>query len=275
MAESHFAFTREHMGLLCSIAQRAGREVMAVYDAPFAASAKQDGSPVTEADLRADRVIREGLATGFPGVCIVSEESSPDMQDAADCFFLVDPLDGTREFVARNGEFTVNIAAIARGQPVAGVVLAPATGEMFYAARGVGAWRQTPQGEHALRVRPARAGEALRVLGSRSHQDSATRDWLAALSQPWTMKVAGSSLKFCRIAAGDADLYPRLGPTCQWDTAAGHAVLEQAGGAVRAASGSALAYGRDRPLINPYFVALADPSLTLPPLPPPALCGTI
>jgi 3'(2'),5'-bisphosphate nucleotidase len=261
-----FDFTHAQLEALCDIARRAASEVMAVYEAPFDTAAKADGSPVTEADLRADRVIRQDLASSFPGACIVSEESSPEIENAAESFFLVDPLDGTREFVARNGEFTVNIAAVERGRAVAGIVLAPALGELFYAARGLGAWQVIAGERRALAVRPALPGQPLRVLGSRSHRDAATQAWLARLRQPWQEHVAGSSLKFCRIAQGRADLYPRLGPTSQWDTAAGQAVLELAGGAVLVAGGRALSYGRDQPLINPHFVAMADRGLALPPL---------
>ena len=259
------AITEGQLRVLCDIARRAGDEVMAVYAADFASSAKADGSPVTEADLRADRAIRQGLEAHFPGWCIVSEESSPDVAQAAGRFFLIDPLDGTKEFVARNGEFTVNIALVEAGRAVAGVVLAPALGELFYAAQGLGAWRLANGAAHRIQVAGSHAGP-LRVLASRSHRGRRTDEWMAALGRPVEIVIAGSSLKFCRLAQGAADVYPRLGPTSQWDTAAGQAVLEAAGGAVLLADGTALRYGSDRPLINPDFVALGDLGLAVPPL---------
>ncbi len=260
------ALREDQLRRLCDIARRAGEEVMAVYAASFAITAKGDGSPVTEADLRADRMIRAGLTEHFPGWCIVSEESSPDVAQAANRFFLIDPLDGTKEFVARNGEFTVNIALVEDGRPIAGVVLAPARNELFFAAQRHGAWLEAPgTPAHRIEVAGPRTGP-LRVLASRSHGNPRTAAWMAGLARPFDIVIAGSSLKFCRIAQGAADLYPRLGPTSQWDTAAGQAVLEQAGGAVLTADGSPLGYGSDRPLINPNFVALGDPALALPPL---------
>ncbi|MEN9781368.1 MAG: 3(2),5-bisphosphate nucleotidase CysQ, partial [Pseudomonadota bacterium] len=171
--------------------------------------------------------------------------------------FLVDPLDGTKEFLKRNGEFTVNIALIEHGAPVAGVVLAPALGELFYAAQGLGAFKAQADGSGAQPIRCSAAPDdaPLRVVGSRSHGLGALDAWLAALKRPYVFTAAGSSLKFCRIAEGAADVYPRFGPTSQWDTAAGQCVLEQAGGRVVAAQAQPLRYGLDRLVINPEFVA--------------------
>ena len=257
--------------LLLQTAAAAAREIMAVYASAFSAHQKDDGSPVTEADLRADCVIRAGLAQHFAGVPVWSEES-----DAADGlhattprFFLVDPLDGTKEFIKRNGEFTINIALIEHGVPVAAVVQAPALGEVFHAARGVGAFaaRADGSGAHALRCQPDAATSVpaslpaatapLRVLGSRSHGLQQLDAWLATLGRPYTLQSVGSSLKFCRIAQGEADVYPRFGPTSQWDTAAGQCVLEAAGGRVCDLQGRSLRYGRDRDVINPDFIASA------------------
>ncbi len=251
-----------------AIAKAAGSEIMAVYAGDFAAWTKADASPLTEADLRADAVIREGLERILPGVFILSEESvSPDSDRRGD-FFLVDPLDGTREFLKRNGEFTVNIALVSGGRPVAGIVLAPTTGEVFFGALGLGAWREAADGSRLSLCNTSApvSGTPLRVMGSRSHASEALSRWLARLEGEHTFVAAGSSLKFCRIAQGQADIYPRHGPTCQWDTAAGQAVLEQAGGAVVDAQGQPLAYGLDRPIINPHFVALANASMKYPPL---------
>ncbi len=254
------------LAVLCEIAQRAGAQVMDVYRTDFATYEKSDSSPLTQADLRADTVIRQGLELAFPGVFILSEESSSAGLSDHESFFLVDPLDGTREFLKRNDEFTVNIALVQGGQAVAGVVLAPALGELFYAARGVGAWKHISSGDVRLHSSRADPTKPLRVMGSRSHGGDALASWLERLSRPYVFVPAGSSLKFCRIAEGAADIYPRMGPTSQWDTAAAQAVLEVAGGAVLDPAGQPLCYGLERPVLNPHFVALADPSILYPAL---------
>jgi 3'(2'),5'-bisphosphate nucleotidase len=171
-------------------------------------------------------------------------------------FFLVDPLDGTKEFLKRNDEFTVNIALIVEGIPVMGVVFAPALGEMFYAAQGEGAWKQDAQGLHAISTSLHDGVRPLRVMGSRSHGADKLNAWLDNLTQVHTFTAAGSSLKFCRIAEGLADIYPRFGPTSQWDTAAAQALLEEAGGKVVDMQGDRLHYGLDRPILNPEFMAV-------------------
>lgn len=250
---------RSQLETLVSIAEAAGREIMQVYAQDFTAWSKDDASPLTEADLRADRVIREGLECAFPGVFILSEESRSEGAAGVQDFFLVDPLDGTKEFLKRNDEFTVNIALVERGEVVAAVVLAPALGELFFGARGLGVWARDAAGERPLRVAPP--GATLRVIGSRSHGGEALQAWLSSLSVPHAFVAAGSSLKFCRIADGDADIYPRFGPTNQWDTAASQGILEMAGGAVTDLRGTPLLYGLERPQLNPDFVAVG--SLTL------------
>ena len=257
---------RTDLAALCRIAELAAQEVMAVYAADFASWSKQDSSPLTDADLRSDAVIRQGLNDAFPGVFIQSEESPSSQSSDQETFFLVDPLDGTKEFIQRNGEFTVNIALVHRAEPVAGVVVAPALGESFFAARGLGAWMKS--GGAALPIRVARhvPGQPLRVIGSRRHGGEALSAWLARLQCDYRFVAAGSSLKFCRLAQGQADIYPRIGPTCQWDTAAGQAVLQEAGGAVLDPEGRPLAYGLLRPVLNPNFVALGDIGLGFPPL---------
>jgi 3'(2'), 5'-bisphosphate nucleotidase len=259
--------TKSEIQSICEIAEAAGREVMDVYAREFEAELKSDGSPLTQADLRSDRVIRDRLQAAFTDIPIMSEESTCAPSGVPQTFFLVDPLDGTKEFLQRNGEFTVNIALIYRQAPVAGVVLAPALGELFYAARGVGAWARAGGGERALKTAPTVPPSPLRVLGSRSHGSDEVGAWLARLGRPYRLEVAGSSLKFCRIAQGLADLYPRFGPTSQWDTAAAQAVLEGAGGAVLAPDGQALRYGTELPVLNPYFVAIADPNFQYPAIP--------
>lgn len=248
--------TNTELDTLCRIAEAAGQEIMAVYRDGGETWQKDDQSPLTEADLRADRVIRAGLEQHFPGMFILSEESVSAGQQNTERFFLVDPLDGTKEFLKRNGEFTVNIALVEDGQPVAGVVLAPALDECFYAARNLGAFKRGSQGSRPIRTAKTQLGETLRVMGSRSHGADRLDAWLTTLKIEHTFVAAGSSLKFCRIAEGKADIYPRFGPTSQWDTAAAQAVLEVAGGAVTDLQGTPLRYGLDRPVLNPEFVAL-------------------
>ncbi|GAB4217672.1 MAG: 3'(2'),5'-bisphosphate nucleotidase CysQ [Rhodoferax sp.] len=252
-------FNQEQLQTLCNIAQAAGQEIMAVYDQGGEVWQKEDASPLTEADLRADAVIRKGLEAAFPGMFILSEESRSAGAETPDMFFLVDPLDGTKEFLRRNGEFTVNIALVHNGTPIAGVVYAPALRELFYAAHGLGAWMQMAGSVPCpLQVAPWLSTQPLRVIGSRSHGGDKLAAWLATLGCHHSFVAAGSSLKFCRIAQGHADIYPRFGPTSQWDTAAAQCVLVAAGGAVHEFSGDPLRYGLQRPILNPEFVAVGD-----------------
>jgi 3'(2'), 5'-bisphosphate nucleotidase len=248
---------------LVNLALQAGREIMAIYGTDFGARTKSDLTPVTEADEAAERVILEGLAKLDPQTPVISEEaaSAGRIPQVGNSFYLVDPLDGTKEFVSRNGEFTVNIARIENGVPVLGVVYAPAIGRIFWgdaskgAAEGKIAADATISWKKLL-VRPC-PGDGAIVVASRSHRDSATDDYLKTVKVA-KLVSAGSSLKFCLIAAGEADLYPRFGRTMEWDTAAGHAVLLAAGGKVLNSDGQPLCYGkRDRGFDNPGFIASA------------------
>jgi 3'(2'), 5'-bisphosphate nucleotidase len=226
------------------IAAEAGARIMAFYGAA-AATAKADGSPLTAADLAAHDAILAGLAAACPEFPVVSEEDAARAEAPPDRpFILVDPLDGTREFVSGNGEFTVNIALIDGAAPVAGVVHAPALGRMWAGALGAGATARGPEGP-ASRPIAARApgAEGLVAVASRSHRDAQTEAFLSGLPVAGLRSV-GSSLKFCLIAAGEADVYPRFGPTMEWDTAAGQAVLEAAGGRVVCPDGVPLRYGK-------------------------------
>ena len=258
--------TRDQLETLCGIAIAAGREIMDVYAGAIESWQKEDASPLTQADLRADAVIRAGLVSAFPGMFILSEESVSAQQDDVDAFFLVDPLDGTKEFLKRNGEFTVNIALVQDGEPVAGVVLAPALEELFFAAKGLGAFKRAAGVTSSIHARSIPAGGPVRVVGSRSHGADALGRWLDQLQVPHEFTAAGSSLKFCRIAEGAADVYPRHGPTSQWDTAAAHAVLRAAGGQVLDAEGAPLRYGVALPVLNPFFIALGDSTFPFPAL---------
>lgn len=245
------------------IAKEAGRAIMAIYNTMSATAGavryKADGSPLTQADLAAHRVIAHGLAQLTPEIPVVSEEDSASQvhRKPTGLFWLVDPLDGTKEFVACNGEFTVNIALIEDGNAVLGVVVAPALGQCYWGSSGHGAFRESGGKVEPIRVTSAdvHAGPLLRILASKSHMNDETRAYLQQLG-PHELIQAGSSLKFCRIAEGSADLYPRLGPTCEWDTAAGQALLEAAGGAVHDLHGAPLRYGKFG-TENPSFIARA------------------
>lgn len=238
------------------IAEQAGQAILKLYENPTDVAHKGDGSPVTAADKAAHDVIVPALAKLTPEILIVSEEEIPEngFGQLPATFWLVDPLDGTKEYIKRNGEFTVNIALVHAGQPVLGVVHVPVTGETYAAAgAGTATWHDRTSPVRPIRIRP-RPAAGLTVLASRSHADAAALDAFLASYQVNDFKQAGSSLKFCLIARGEADLYPRLGPTMEWDTAAAHAVLIGAGGSVEAESGGPLRYGK-ADFRNPYFVA--------------------
>jgi 3'(2'), 5'-bisphosphate nucleotidase len=244
----------------CAIARTAGRAILEVYNSDFAVERKEDNSPLTAADLAAHRAILDGLHVLTPQIPVLSEESAEQVPWAERQrrvrYWLVDPLDGTREFVKRNGEFTVNIALIEDHRPVLGVVFAPVLEEMYWAWHGGHAFGQSEQsGKVELHTRPRTT--PLAVAGSRSHADPRT---LAALDRlgPHELKALGSSLKFCRAAQGQVDLYIRYGLTSEWDTAAGQCVLEQAGGGVSLLTGEALRYNTKESLLNPDFLAFGD-----------------
>lgn len=254
--------THEIHEAVITIACDAAAAILAVYAEDFDVQHKADHSPLTRADLAAHRVIADGLRRITPDVPLLSEEGAATpwaTRQEWHTYWLVDPLDGTREFVKRNGEFTVNIALVQDHRPVFGVIQAPVTGTVWHAEAGRTALRRDGQTDRELRVRmPATA--PLRVAASRSHRDPRTEAVLAQL--PGCQEVAlGSSLKFCHIAEGQLDVYPRFGPTSEWDTAAGQCILEAAGGALLAPDGRAFRYNRRESLLNGDFIALGDPSL--------------
>ena len=251
-----------HEGVI-AIAHEAGAAIMQVYADGFDVERKQDDSPVTTADLAAHALIVQGLSRLTPETPVLSEESAQlpwETRRQWHDYWLVDPLDGTREFIKRNGEFSVNIALIRDGVAVFGVVQAPVDGTVWHGVRGEGAWRR--EGEHDAVIHVRHAPNApLRVAASRSHRDARTEALLARMGEI-ELVAQGSSLKFCRIAEGTLDVYPRLGPTSEWDTAAGQCVLEAAGGALLAAdSGEPFHYNQRPRLLNGDFVALGDASL--------------
>ncbi len=262
---------RQLLAGLVRLARLAGDAIEAIRTHGCTPQDKDDGSPVTEADLAADQVIARGLAELLPGVPVISEETvgrAPGLTDPDGLFVLVDPLDGTREFINGSPDYTVNIAVIARRRPVAGVVLAPATGVVWTGLCPLHAPGEAHRIDHAgaaprpLQVR--RPGTALEVLASRSHADPRTDAYLATLPGHRRLTV-GSSLKFCRIAEGSADLYPRWGTTMEWDTAAGHAVAAAAGALVSAPDGSAFLYGKQAAgWRNDPFLVRASSAIPLP-----------
>jgi 3'(2'),5'-bisphosphate nucleotidase len=259
------------LSLLLDAALAGARAAMAVYGTDFIAEQKADASPVSEADRGSERAIIARLRAAMPDVPIVAEEaiSDGDMPRLGDKFLLVDPLDGTKEFISRNGEFTVNVALIEDGGPVCGVVLAPAL-RLAYAGGAGGAWKGAiaDGGESAIgwtAIHTRRSGPAPTALASRSHSTPPTVEALR-LANAGERRSIGSSLKFCLVAEGEADFYPRLGPTMEWDTAAGDAVLRAAGGVVVTLDRAPLRYGKPtttgkRRFENPWFLAAGDPAL--------------
>lgn len=251
---------------------RAGAVAMEILARPeIARLTKSDQSPVTEADQRVEAELIAALARDLPGAPVIAEEAAAAGETPAhgDSFLLIDPIDGTREFLARRAEFTINLALVQNGAPVAGAVYAPAMGEVWFAGAHGFAASAAPGGALPARQdwRPLRARKAPRgglvALVSRSHLDAATQDFLAR-HPIVAQRPMGSSVKFCRLAAGDADVYPRFGRTMEWDTAAGDAILRAAGGATLGADGAPLVYGKARDHYrNGAFVAWADPAARL------------
>ncbi|HET8941842.1 MAG TPA: 3'(2'),5'-bisphosphate nucleotidase CysQ [Rudaea sp.] len=248
----------------CAIARTAGAAIMRVYAGEFTVQHKDDNSPLTAADLAAHRAIVDGLHVLTPQIPVLSEEASEhaawSVRQQRARYWLVDPLDGTREFVKRNGEFTVNIALIHEHRPVLGVVFAPVLEEMYWAWRGGHAYFLGGGEGENVDLHTRRRGNPLLVAGSRSHADPRLLATLEKLG-PHELKPLGSSLKFCRTARGEVDLYIRYGPTSEWDTAAGQCVLEQAGGGVTDMSGAPLQYNTKDSLLNPGFLAFGDSSV--------------
>lgn len=244
---------------LSEIVARAAAAIMATPFSEIARRSKSDQSPVTAADVEAERIIVEGLGRLLPGLAVIAEESvarAPAELGAS--YAIVDPLDGTKEFLKRNGEFTVNIALIDQGRSILGVVLAPVTGELYVAAHGHGAWLQTQAGGDWQRIRTRPLGQSPLVAGSRSHGGSQSTLLQQLIGADYELVPLGSSLKFCLIARGAADVYLRLGLTSEWDTAAAQCVLDEAGGAVLDLSGQPFRYNRGESLLNPEFIAVGD-----------------
>ena len=243
-----------------ALATEAGARILDIYGTAFQVDEKEDNSPLTAADLASHRAIVAGLQQLTPEIPVLSEESSGISfaeRRRWDRFWLVDPLDGTKEFIKRNGEFTVNIALIEGHEPVLGVVQIPVKGLCYFATRGQGAFRQEAgQTLDRIKVSPLGTGP-VRVVGSRSHGGKSLEEFVARLGEH-TLVSIGSALKFCLVAEGKADIYPRLGLTSEWDTAAAQCIVEEAGGQVIAISGERLAYNTKESLLNPYFLVFGD-----------------
>lgn len=250
------------------IAKSAGAEIMQIYARDFEVTDKSDSSPLTEADLAAHNTIVKGLKA-ISDLPILSEESAAiSWQERSQWqqYWLVDPLDGTKEFIKKNGEFTVNIALIDQGKPVMGVVYAPALAQSFMGIDGQGAWREVDNQRTAMQAKPHQSGETWKIVGSRSHQSPEITSLLEALPGETELVAMGSSLKLCLVACNEAHLYPRIGPTSEWDTAAAHAVVIAAGGKVTSLSEDdpatdvlsgntpPLLYNQKESLLNPYFL---------------------
>lgn len=246
-----------------AIARDAAQAILRVYAGDFDVERKADASPLTEADMAAHHCIVSGLAALTPGVPVLSEESAhavPLAQRRAwRRLWIVDPLDGTREFVKRNGEFCINIALVEEGTPVFGLILAPVTGVLWHGTPGEGAWRIDGDGVRGIGVRRP-AAPPLRVAASRSHLDPRTAALMHRIGHTEAVGM-GSALKFCLLAEGGMDVYPRFAPTSEWDTAAGQAILEASGGAVLDPRGRPLRYNARDTLLNGDFIALGDVSL--------------
>ncbi|GAB4300095.1 MAG: 3'(2'),5'-bisphosphate nucleotidase CysQ [Thiohalomonadaceae bacterium] len=242
------------------IAIEAGRQIMEVYESDFAVEHKDDDTPLTAADTAAHRIIDAGLRELTPDLPILSEECAgiPFSARAAwRRYWLVDPLDGTREFVKRNGEFTVNIALVEDHMPLLGIIYAPVLGVYYYACRGQGAWKRDAVNQPVrLQCRRWTGGRAV-IAGSRSHRGAALETFLANLGE-YELIPMGSALKSCLVAEGKADIYPRLGPTSEWDTAAAQCIVEEAGGRITDTAMQPLRYNTKDSLLNPHFFAFGD-----------------
>lgn len=244
------------------LAQMAGEQILSVYKTAFEVTKKEDKSPVTEADIAAHRVITVGLMKLIPSLPILSEEGPMidyEVRRQWQTYWLIDPLDGTREFVKRNGEFSVNISLIEDHRSILGVVYAPVLDDLYFASRNNGAYKQcsdsTPQ---AIRVNET-AREPVKIAGSRSHSTSQLGTYLDRLGEH-ELICLGSSLKACLVAEGKADLYPRFGPTSEWDTAAAQCIVEEAGGAITSMDMQPLLYNTKESLLNPNFFVFGDRS---------------
>ena len=253
----------ELMPAVVDISMEAGGKILDIYRTNFDVRKKDDQSPLTEADMAAHDTIIGRLGELTPAIPVLSEESAEvpfETRSQWQTYWLVDPMDGTREFVKRNGEFTVNIALIEDGQPTMGVIYAPVLAATYAGARGLGSWKQVDDGgKEAIMVRQLPFQDALMVVGSRSHRGDSLNEFLQKVGD-YQLISMGSSLKSCLIAEGKADIYPRFGPTSEWDTAAAQAIVEAAGGRLVTMDMQPMRYNTKESLLNPHFMVIADMS---------------
>ncbi len=247
-----------------SLAIDAAQQILKVYNTDFSVQQKEDHTPLTQADMAAHNTIVAGLSQLTPELPILSEESANisayEKRQTWERYWLVDPLDGTREFIKRNGEFTVNIALIEHNYPILGVIQVPVSGVCYYAYQNEGAFKiQADQQRQPISVRPCPTGKK-RIAGSRSHRDSSLDNFLTNIGEHEIISM-GSSLKSCLVAEGTADIYPRLGPTSEWDTAAAQCIVEEAGGKLTDTELNRLKYNTKDSLLNPHFLVLGDPTV--------------
>lgn len=244
------------------IAHEAGEAILAIYETDYAVAHKDDKTPLTEADMAAHHIIEDGLGSLTPDIPVLSEESAAipfEKRCQWSRYWLVDPLDGTREFIKRNGEFTVNIALIENGEAVVGAVYVPVSGVCYFACRTHGAWKKpsVDAEPERIHVRPLPESGPLVIAGSRSHSGDSLNLFLENVGEHEVVSM-GSSLKSCLVAEGKADLYPRLGPTSEWDTAAAQCVVEEAGGCITDSAMQRLRYNTKDSLLNPHFFVSGD-----------------
>jgi 3'(2'), 5'-bisphosphate nucleotidase len=252
----------DYLSEVRTLAKQAGEKILAIYNTEFSVKEKDDRSPLTAADMASHKAIVAGLQGLTPDIPVLSEEAAKipfEERSGWHTYWLIDPLDGTKEFIKRNGEFTVNIALVHDGVPVLGVVHVPVSGVTYAACQGGGAVKEVPgRGEQSIRVRKLSDGPVA-VVGSRSHRGDSLNSFLEKLGEHEIVSM-GSSLKICLVAEGAADVYPRLGPTSEWDTAAAHCVVEQAGGSLTDLELQPLRYNRKDSLLNPFFLVFGDDS---------------
>ena len=241
---------------IIEIISKASIAIMEIYSkSDLGINLKKDNSPVTEADLKANKIICKELKTLFPEVPIISEEDSNSFSDfqSSKMFWIIDPLDGTKEFINNKKEFTCNIALVEKGIPSFGFVSIPAKKLIYYGGKGYGSYLVNADGKRS-KIKCKNYQDNIRIVASKSHLNEMTKNFIKDIKEPYELVQAGSSLKFIKIAEGEADLYPRLAPTCEWDTAAAHAILEGAGGSVKKINGDDLKYGKVD-VLNPFFIA--------------------
>ena len=251
---------------LLNIAIDSGKEIMKIYDKGFTVDTKEDSSPITEADINSNELIVTRLKTLEPNIPILSEESlvSWDIRKKWNKYWLIDPLDGTKEFINRNGEFTINISLIENNNPVFGIIYSPVKSVLYYAYKNYGSFkvytnRNLSSLNNIEKINVVKKSySCTRIIGSRSHSNTEFNEWVKSKFTNFELIKIGSSLKFCHLAEGIADIYPRFGPTSEWDIAAGHIILQEAGGNLRSIDNDEILYNTKENILNPYFIAYGN-----------------